>query len=811
MYNNYLSAFVKAYLPPMANVLSIFIGDIDNDNNNEIIVGYKYQEICYITVLKSYRNKWYILGNIKGPGYNINYINVAPVKEKNKNNLIIGWQVGGIWAQLDILEWTGNNFKRIIDDDIVYSKIEVYNMPSKLKSDKRVEIALWVHDTGDSYKISVYRYSNGKLVIAKDVYPYYFRKIIIFYKQKIKEHPDFGFHWYYLADAQIKAKMPYDAIKSIEINMNLQHPYPSKEELIKLKESIIYNLKNRTINLYPASIKTIDGIKWGYINNKGDFVIQPHFGNAQDFQDNGLASVEENGLYGLINELGHYIVNPKYQYINDFSESRSVVLNQNGFKVIAEKGNEITSKAYDYISTFQGNRALFGGIGPQGSYLYGYLDREGREVIPLKYEYGSNFKDNRAVVKIRENQHALIDPNGNILTTYNYNYVGNIGDGLLAFKKDPDGKFGFIDINGNIIIEPQYTGVQIFNNGITSINISDDIYNKYGVIDKRGNFIIEPKYNDIIFLGEDRIAVGKAIDENNPFIGSKYAIANNEGKMLTDFIYYGVSNYENNIASAYDIKNTFFIDKSGAIIKNLPIVSGSGTLDIEDSIIKAFVDYRLSYLNRNGIVIYEQNKVIPLNNIYKVVEEKYKPNKDYLVYYPQIQGNNDSLNNVNNNLKEMSQLKNINKNIQLDYSYFGDFSVEFFKNNLLVLQINGYEYHFGAAHGMPTKIYANINLENDKMYTLSDLFKKNSNYINVISDIIGSQIKNNKEYEYVFPDSYKGINENQKFYIKEDALYIYFDPYEIAPFMAGFPTFKIPFSDIINIIDVNDEFWKSFN
>jgi len=63
----------------------------------------------------------------------------------------------------------------------------------------------------------------------------------------------------------------------------------------------------------------------------------------------------------------------------------------------------------------------------------------------------------------------------------------------------------------------------------------------------------------------------------------------------------------------------------------------------------------------------------------------------------------------------------------------------------------------------------------------------------------------------VFPDTYEGIQEDQKFYLGKDALYIYFDPYEIGPFVAGFPTFKIPYANIKNIIDINGELWKSFN
>ncbi len=166
---------------------------------------------------------------------------------------------------------------------------------------------------------------------------------------------------------------------------------------------------------------------------------------------------------------------------------------------------------------------------------------------------------------------------------------------------------------------------------------------------------------------------------------------------------------------------------------------------------------------------------------------------------------------VNNRLKILSEVKPIEENVQLEYSYLGDFKIEFFNKNLLVLELHGYNFPFGAAHGMPNKIYTKIDLTTGEFYELKDLFKEDSNYVKVLSDIIGEQIKNNPEYSYIFPDSYNGIKEDQPFYVSKDALYIYFYPYEIAPYAAGFPTFKIPYEDIMDIINETGEFWRSFN
>jgi hypothetical protein len=569
----------------------------------------------------------------------------------------------------------------------------------------------------------------------------------------------------------------------------------------------------RITNLYLAPVKAIDGMKYGYINSRGELEIKPQFDYAYDFQDNGLAVVSINNLNGLIDSKGNYILRPKYDTIPEFSEGRATVLDKLGFKIIDEGGRELTSKTYSFVGNYKNGRALFSNTDASGKYLYGYLDRQGKEVVPLKYEAASDFDNGRALVKVKDKQFVLIGINGEVLQSYNYYFVGNLGDGLLAFQKDENGKFGYVDLKGNIVIQPQYTWAMNFSNGRAVVNTTEDYNNKFGLIDRKGSFVIKPEYSQIDFLGEDRVAVGKAIEPEKPYMGSKYAVADINGNFLTDFIYNNVEKYNKRLASAADNKNTFFIDKSGKLVKTLPVVSGGGTLLTQGELIKAFVDNRTAYYDMAGKIVWQQNKVIPLSNQYKINELKFKPNMDYLVYYPQIEGmkNRRAQQNTNNKLKVLSQIKNVPANVQLEASYTGDFSVEFFKKNLLVLELDAYDFPFGAAHGMPSRVYPHIDLVSGSFYDLKDLFKPNSNYVKVLSDIIGNQIKTDAQYNYVFPDTYKGIKPDQPFYVDENNLYIYFTPYEIAPYAAGFPTFKISFKDITNIINTQGEFWKAFN
>lgn len=315
-------------------------------------------------------------------------------------------------------------------------------------------------------------------------------------------------------------------------------------------------------------------------------------------------------------------------------------------------------------------------------------------------------------------------------------------------------------------------------------------------------------------MKEDRFALGRAIDPEQPYIGSIYAIADWDGRKLSDYVYRDVLEFKHGLASVYDAMQTYFIDRSGQPAPGYPRVNGSGSFTLEPGgLIKAMVDQRLSYLDRSGRVIWKQNTVIPLHPPYQVVEEKYKPNPDYLVYYPQIEGMRDRAAEqaVNNKLKDMSQVKFIPADQLLEYAYTGDFDVIFYKEQLLVLELNGYHYPFGAAHGMPTRTFALINLGNGSMYSLKDLFKPGSDYVQELSRIVGKQIKEDPQYSYVFPDSYTGIAPDQSFYVTDNALHLVFAPYEIAPYAAGFPTFTIPFAQIRDIINTEGEFWKAFH
>ncbi|CRK81935.1 hypothetical protein [Neobacillus massiliamazoniensis] len=182
--------------------------DLDGDGKLEAIGIMRTNQQLQLFTLKEYYGHLRIISILNGPGYQVSYLGTAHIKSQNKVSIVVGWKVASIWSQLSIYEWTiPGLIEEKLNGDFIFSKIEVEDMPGLSGRDGKAEIALWFHDKGEAYTVEVYRWDGGKFILAKDVEPYYFKKVAAYYKQQIKEHPDHSFYYPYLHDAEQKASV----------------------------------------------------------------------------------------------------------------------------------------------------------------------------------------------------------------------------------------------------------------------------------------------------------------------------------------------------------------------------------------------------------------------------------------------------------------------------------------------------------------------------------------------------------------------------------------------------------------------------
>lgn len=582
--------------------------------------------------------------------------------------------------------------------------------------------------------------------------------------------------------------------------------------------SINYNNK-----LYPALVNTKEGKQYGYINNKGIFKIPKQFKEAYEFNSANRAIVSINGKYGLIGLDGLFKVEPKYDSISQFKENRAIYTLNETIGVMNELGETINKKNYNFINDFNNGMAVVSSDEKLGESLYGYINCDGIEVIPTKYKQASDFNEGFTVVKIKDGEFDLIDRKGTVINTYKHNYVGGYGNGLMFFSEGFGEKYGYINVDGDIIVKAIYYSADGFKDEMAVVSVNEAYNGPSGVINTKGEYIYKPIYSNIVLMGEGKVALGKPLGSSELTLRSIYAIGNNTGNILTDFKYLEIGKYNKGLAYACDKEYTFFIDETGEKVENLPKVKGSGTLEIKNDLVYGFIDYYQIYLRKDGSIIYKPNSDIYLSDKYSVRRNKYKPNINFLIYYPEVIGikNKKVKSEVNKKLKEMSSftpyveegqtIEPITIDSVLEYSYLGDFTIIFFRKDLLVLDMSGYYYPLGAAHGMPNRKTPCINLVTGRIYELGDLFMGGVYYTGELNKIIKKMIETDPQYDYLFKDGFTGIKENQDFYVDDEYLYIYFPPYEIGPYSAGFVTFKIKLDDIKGMINKNGEFFKSFN
>ena len=63
-------------------------------------------------------------------------------------------------------------------------------------------------------------------------------------------------------------------------------------------------------------------------------------------------------------------------------------------------------------------------------------------------------------------------------------------EGIKYFPIEENGKMGFRDLNGNVVIEPMFDEAEMFSEGFSSVQIG----NKWGLIDETGKYMLQPQF-----------------------------------------------------------------------------------------------------------------------------------------------------------------------------------------------------------------------------------------------------------------------------------------------------------------------------
>ncbi len=185
-----------------------------------------------------------------------------------------------------------------------------------------------------------------------------------------------------------------------------------------------------------------------------------------------------------------------------------------------EDGTPVSQEYFEFLSEFNSGWGRVGKRNKSNEHIFNFINRDGLYISENWYWGANDFQGGVALVVIGESAQScrceLIGTTGTVLewfTTNGYRIYQAPTEGIMAvsverpgeYVTDYDelGKWGFVALDGTVLVEPQFSAVRAFENGFAEVcrdNGKGDYL--WGLIDKNGNEIIPCRYTEIQRLQE---------------------------------------------------------------------------------------------------------------------------------------------------------------------------------------------------------------------------------------------------------------------------------------------------------------------
>ncbi len=264
----------------------------------------------------------------------------------------------------------------------------------------------------------------------------------------------------------------------------------------------------------------------------------------------------------------------------------------NEYQYIDRKGKIVINPQFSNATCFYEGLALV--RTSDDSPKWGFINKDGKYEIMANFKEASVFQEGLAWVVQENAAPTAIDKKGEIvITLQDAEQVRVFSEGLAAFSViDDDGneKWGFVNKNGAVTINPQFTSAGDFNEGLCAVSNNERKYgyinkqglivinyqfdeankfingkavvrssDRYGAINKKGNYIINPQFSEMI-------------PDNKNFMiqqGGRWGWCDDKGKIIINPQFSSASPFlGNKLASVNSGNNWGFIDRKGRILVN---------------------------------------------------------------------------------------------------------------------------------------------------------------------------------------------------------------------------------------------------
>jgi hypothetical protein len=233
---------------------------------------------------------------------------------------------------------------------------------------------------------------------------------------------------------------------------------------IKTGEEVSSDYYHRNISLFDnLSVKLFEN-KFGYVDRKGEIVIEPSFVYAKNFSE-GLAAVVLEGPCFYYNPESPC---PEADIFPVGSSRETKVACQFGF--INGEGRIVSAQTFLGVKEFAQDLAPVRTI--EG---WGYMDKSGKIVITPQFEEAEPFSEGSALVK-RNNLYGYINSTGAFVIKPQFERAESFSNGLAPVGKYGDetvGEFYYINKNGKPATSDKFLLASHYFKGLAHVLVSE--------------------------------------------------------------------------------------------------------------------------------------------------------------------------------------------------------------------------------------------------------------------------------------------------------------------------------------------------
>lgn len=228
----------------------------------------------------------------------------------------------------------------------------------------------------------------------------------------------------------------------------------------KIEKSVLESIDRRDIFKVPAESKEIFGTYFiDYYGTKKIVDTQKRNFIFEDIQAYGsdMMAVCENGAYRYIDYEFNTVEDGKtYYYAGVYNQGVAPVMTSSGWMIIDEKQNQIGNEFFEDIKLDEAKIAVYNGLfwgrKSDGWYLY---NLDGTRITQTAFEDCScSFVASEPIAAKKNGKWGFIDSDGQTVIDFKYDEARSFAHGMAAVAVD--GLWGMINSEETMIVEPQY-------------------------------------------------------------------------------------------------------------------------------------------------------------------------------------------------------------------------------------------------------------------------------------------------------------------------------------------------------------------